>query len=400
LAALHQAGLLHRDIKAQNVMREQGGRTVLMDLGAGREIIAARDSQDATVTGTPFYMAPELLAGDIGSVQSDLYGLGVLLFYAVTGTYPIDAQTLDELSRKHARGERRHLRDLRPDLPAGFVAVIERATAPTPGDRFGSVGEMEKALSQAVGFEDGGYAQSGSHAERRPKSARRTGTSRGMLLAVLLGVMAIAAVLFFLWPGFLIGSSYTVNATLHRVRAGISEQLLPGARVSPGDRLHLEFEASRDMHVYVLAEDDRGAAFVLHPLPGSQPANPLTGSRAHRLPPDRNGQPFSWGVSSVGGTEHLLIIASPEALGDLEQTLAVLPVPREVGDQMEDPTALPLDRDALSQLRGIGLLLKTEPAADPAAMHSAFAMARRLAAGPERGRGVWVRQIDLINPGP
>ena len=80
--------------------------------------------------------------------------------------------------------------------------------------------------------------------------------------------------------------------------------------MAPGDRLHLEFEASRDLYLYVMEEDDRGEAYVLYPLPGSGATNPLAGGRMHRLPPARDGRAYSWGVSSVGGTEHLLIIAA------------------------------------------------------------------------------------------
>jgi hypothetical protein len=63
-------------------------------------------------------------------------------------------------------------------------------------------------------------------------------------------------------------------------------------------------------------------------------------------------------------------------------------------------SALPLDREALSGLRGIGHLLETEPSADPESVRPAFSLARRLAGGPEHNWGIWVRQIDLVNPGP
>ncbi|MBD3236819.1 MAG: protein kinase [Candidatus Eisenbacteria bacterium] len=383
LAAVHGAGLIHGDVKAQNVMREEGGRTVLMDLGAGRERGPVADAPGGRVTGTPLYMAPEVLAGETGSVRSDVYSLGVLLFHAVTGAYPVAAQTLAELGRRHARGERQSLRDLRPDLAPSFVAVIERAVAPRPADRFASAGALERALAESLPGRE----------TRRPRP--RAGAGRwGLWLG--LGALVGAAVLLFAWPGFLLARDYEVDARLLREGPGGTELLLPGARVAPGDRLHLEFEASREMYLYVLAEDERGAAFLLHPIPGSAAVNPLAADIVHRLPPDRDGQAYSWGVSSAGGTEHLLLIASPEALTDFEQTLAALPPPREAAA----PTALPLDPDALMQLRGIGLLLPEEQPADPHAAHSAFALARELAAGPERGRGIWVRQIDLVNPGP
>ncbi|MBD3160536.1 MAG: protein kinase, partial [Candidatus Eisenbacteria bacterium] len=151
LAALHAAGLIHRDIKARNVMREEGGRIVLMDLGTGIDLRKKPDVEERGVSGTPLYMAPELLSGASGSVQSDIYSLGVLLYFAVSGTYPVAAESPEDLRRRHARGERRPLRDARPDLPSGLIAVIERALAPEPADRYRSAGEMEQALASSTG---------------------------------------------------------------------------------------------------------------------------------------------------------------------------------------------------------------------------------------------------------
>ena len=84
LAAVHRAGIMHRDIKAQNVMRETGGRIVLMDFGAG-ERPAPAHLRPRRLKGTPLYLAPELLDGREASAASDIYALGVLLYYLVTG---------------------------------------------------------------------------------------------------------------------------------------------------------------------------------------------------------------------------------------------------------------------------------------------------------------------------
>ena len=134
LAAVHAAGLIHRDVKAQNVMRESGGRLVLMDFGAGH---------------TPLYLAPELLQDDDATVASDVYALGVLLYYLVTGNYPVRGSSLENLREAHARGERRRLHDVRSDLPEGFVVVVERALHPDAKERFASAREMQDGLARA-----------------------------------------------------------------------------------------------------------------------------------------------------------------------------------------------------------------------------------------------------------
>ncbi len=146
LAAVHRAGLLHRDIKAQNVMRDPDGRVVLMDFGAGREDHAAVASP-RDMAGTPLYLAPEIFDGAAASAQSDIYSLGVLLYHLATGAYPVGAPTVAAIRDEHRRGVRRSLADARPGLPRALVGIIDRALSPEPTARFDSVGTMEAALA-------------------------------------------------------------------------------------------------------------------------------------------------------------------------------------------------------------------------------------------------------------
>ncbi len=146
LAAVHGAGLVHGDVKAQNVMREEGGRTVLMDFGAGR----VQGANAVGLAGTPLYLAPEVLAGEPATPRSDIYSLGVLLFHLLTGSYPYSASDLDGLRAAHADGMRALLRDLRPDLPDTLVHAVHRALEADPARRFATAGEMEQDLAQAL----------------------------------------------------------------------------------------------------------------------------------------------------------------------------------------------------------------------------------------------------------
>jgi hypothetical protein len=144
LAAVHHANLVHRDIKAQNVMRAtDGGRIILMDFGAGE----FRDvPSSGRPHGTPLYLAPEVITGGAATVQTDVYALGVLLYYLVTGRFPVEGNSLTDLVLAHAQGARRHLRDARPDLPDSYITVVERATARDPNQRFQSAGDFYAAL--------------------------------------------------------------------------------------------------------------------------------------------------------------------------------------------------------------------------------------------------------------
>jgi eukaryotic-like serine/threonine-protein kinase len=149
LAAVHAAGLIHRDVKAQNVMREDGGRIVLMDLGTGRETGALSAGAAPDLAGTPLYLAPELFNGAPASERTDLYSLGVLLYHVVTGSFPIRATTIQELHEVHTAGRLVRLRDARADLPTAFVGVIERAIARDRELRYSTAGEFEADLAQA-----------------------------------------------------------------------------------------------------------------------------------------------------------------------------------------------------------------------------------------------------------
>lgn len=146
LAAVHQAGLVHRDIKAQNVMREEGGRLVLMDIGAGHRL----GGSPTNLSGTPLYVAPEVLAGAPATTHSDLYSLGVLLFHLVTGGFPVSGESLHAIQNAHRLGVRTRLRELRPNLPTRFTFAVERALASDPDNRFSSAAEMEEALAAAI----------------------------------------------------------------------------------------------------------------------------------------------------------------------------------------------------------------------------------------------------------
>ena len=148
LAAVHAAGLLHRDIKARNVVRERGGRIVLMDLGAGLTAEGTASRGDAT--GTPMYSAPEVLTGGAATVRSDLYCVGVLLYRLLAGTFPVSARDLARLRRAHASGDRQGLQAFRPNLAAAVLGTIERCCDPNPDARYENAIELETALAETL----------------------------------------------------------------------------------------------------------------------------------------------------------------------------------------------------------------------------------------------------------
>jgi hypothetical protein len=170
LTAVHRLGLVHRDLKASNVMREHGGRIVLMDFGAGREVGAAADGR-AQVLGTPVYMAPEVLLGNRGTAASDLYSLGVLLYNLVTADYPVRGARMDQIRLAHLAGERVPLAERRPELPSQFVEAVEKMLSPHPEDRPQTAVVAKRMLSDAMPYLP---PESGGRKKRRAGGARRT----------------------------------------------------------------------------------------------------------------------------------------------------------------------------------------------------------------------------------
>jgi TolB-like protein/Tfp pilus assembly protein PilF len=176
LAAVHYAGLVHRDVKAQNVMREEGGRLVLMDFGAGQK--RSESGGAGRVVGTPLYLAPEVLAGAEATIQSDIYSLGVLLYHLVTNDFPVKAATLRELRAAHERGEAMSLQDARPDLQSVFVRAVGRAIDSDPARRFPSARQMEAALAQlqGLGVKKAVPPKIGTSSKRPIRGARHVGS--------------------------------------------------------------------------------------------------------------------------------------------------------------------------------------------------------------------------------
>jgi len=137
-AALHRAGIIHRDIKPDNVILESNGSLKLIDLGVVR-VPGMEDFPPEDIPGTLGYMAPEMLAGQPGNEATDIYALGVTMFRAFAGEFPYG--NLDAVSPPR-QNRPTPLSSLRPDLPAWLQDAIVRAIALDPADRFRDMNEF------------------------------------------------------------------------------------------------------------------------------------------------------------------------------------------------------------------------------------------------------------------
>ena len=146
----HRHGVIHRDVKPSNVLLTEEGWPLLSDFGL---VKIAHEStgitRPSTSMGTPEYMSPEQGQGKPVDHRTDIYALGVVLYEMVTGQPPFTADSPVGLILQHATESLPPPRLHRPDLPAGVEAVIVKALAKAPGDRYASAGDMVDALQAA-----------------------------------------------------------------------------------------------------------------------------------------------------------------------------------------------------------------------------------------------------------
>ena len=151
LAYAHGRGVVHRDIKPDNVMIERAtGRALVMDFGIARTIAPPAGEQGLTrigeVVGTPEYMSPEQACGDTVDGRSDLYALGLVAWFALTGRTAVTGESTQRILARQLTEPVPPLAGLRPDLPSALCEVVDRCCAKAPEDRFATAEALVEAL--------------------------------------------------------------------------------------------------------------------------------------------------------------------------------------------------------------------------------------------------------------
>jgi serine/threonine-protein kinase len=154
LAYAHSRGMVHRDIKPGNIMIDESGHAVLTDFGIAKILSGPTVTATGAMIGTPAYMSPEQGLGQPGDERSDLYALGVLFYQMVTGVLPYDADTPLAVILKHVNEPVPRPIDMNPNTPQAIQAVIVKAMAKDPNERYQSAFEFIDALTAAAASSD------------------------------------------------------------------------------------------------------------------------------------------------------------------------------------------------------------------------------------------------------
>jgi serine/threonine protein kinase/tetratricopeptide (TPR) repeat protein len=195
LAEAHRLGVIHRDLKPQNIMIDREGNARIMDFGIARSVKARGITDTGVIIGTPDYMSPEQLEGQEADRRSDIYALGVILYEMITGEPPFEGETPLVVAMKHKTQMPRDPRELNPQIPEELSRLILRCLEKEREKRYQSADEVltglravEKGLPPTRGV---------TSEEVRTKTSRRLKPLWLSALIVVVAAAAIAGYLFF-----------------------------------------------------------------------------------------------------------------------------------------------------------------------------------------------------------
>src|SRR3990172_6601064 len=147
----HGRGMIHRDVKPANIMLDDQGNPVLTDFGIAKIIGGKVHTLTGSIIGTALYMSPEQVTGGKVDPRADLYSLGVVLFEMLSGVPPFDGDSAMTIMLKHVNEPAPDISQLSPEIPPALKAVVEKALAKDPADRFQTAEAMAAALRQVLG---------------------------------------------------------------------------------------------------------------------------------------------------------------------------------------------------------------------------------------------------------
>ena len=172
LDAAHSVGVVHRDVKPQNILITKSLGVKIVDFGLARHLGGKSISQSGVILGTPEYMSPEQVSGKSVDARSDIYSLGVVMYEMLTGRVPFPGETPVAIILGHLKKPPESPRTLRPDLPPWASYMVLKAMAKKPAHRFQKATEIAEYFERNLrDSQDGGTVQAASE-ESVPEQAR------------------------------------------------------------------------------------------------------------------------------------------------------------------------------------------------------------------------------------
>lgn len=150
LGCAHESFIIHRDIKAQNVLILDDGRVKITDFGIAMALNSNELTQTNSVMGSVHYLPPEQASGTGSTVQSDIYSLGILMYELLTGKLPFKGESAVEIAIKQMKNRIPSVRELNPLIPQSIENIILKACAKNPKNRYENVMDMNKDLQEAL----------------------------------------------------------------------------------------------------------------------------------------------------------------------------------------------------------------------------------------------------------
>jgi predicted Ser/Thr protein kinase len=199
LSFAHSRGLVHRDVKPQNVLLNDDGQAKMTDFGIARSVDVQGVTITGTVLGTSEYISPEQARGEQVNALSDVYSLGVVLYELLTGSVPFTGENFVAVALKHVHEPPPNVLELRPDAPPRVAMAVERAMAKNPADRFQSMGELCNELEASLHDLDPASEEATMIARPTarpapPRRAERRKRRRGGFLWPIAAVLVVFAV--------------------------------------------------------------------------------------------------------------------------------------------------------------------------------------------------------------
>jgi serine/threonine-protein kinase len=195
LAAAHERGVVHRDVKPQNVLLSEDGLPKVTDFGIARSADVESVTLTGTVMGTSEYLSPEQARGEAVDVRSDVYSLGAILYELCTGRVPYPGENPVSVAMRHLHEPVPSVRERRRDVPRRLEAAIRRALAKDPAERFASMGELIAELEACLRALGNGEETIVLPAPVRPRRGRRRGRRGARRLARSLALSLLALTL-------------------------------------------------------------------------------------------------------------------------------------------------------------------------------------------------------------